>query len=476
MKIWPIIWKFIGRRQTPVTHSVLSVNDRIKEFFRFIKQKLIELNLFNSIPPSQDENVLRQERYTTRIYLILLVLTVMILTLFTSIKPQTIRVIIKSPLLKDFIQLYDQYSLTLDCPCSQPAIDRRFISDIKPHYHEVCLSEFVSSKWINVQFYPQSSLTSVQGVYLPVMFTNDIRYQSQFHFQLLSTLCNMADQIIQDSLQSFYRTKFVTNQVVSRQSFQTQIDLSVEQFKRTVPESFQRALHLLKTNFETNLFITPMNSKFSISVGVDNSVVMVRELNNKWPDKPKYQNIHYTYLCVSSISVECSQKTVISDNDTTYNISGMLQAWFPLQSLLMSTLECFYNDTCLSQIIQYINKTVSPINFTTLKSSSLSLNNSTIESLANNLFIQSWTNDSSFESYFNHCHPLTCQYTYERRLDFISIVTAIIGLIGGINVFLRLLLPYVVNLVTTIWNYILHRQRGQSISRRTRKKLYRKFL
>ena len=124
---------------------------------------MIELNLFKSIPPSQDENVLRQERYTTRIYLILLLLTVMILTLFTSIKPQTIRVIIKSPLLKDFIQLYDQYPLTLDCPCSQPAIDKQFISHIKPQYHEVCLSEFVSSNWINVQFYQQPSLTDTPG-------------------------------------------------------------------------------------------------------------------------------------------------------------------------------------------------------------------------------------------------------------------------------------------------------------------------
>ena len=446
---------------------------------------MIKLNFFNSIPPSQDENILRQERYTTRIYLILLFLTVMILTVFTSIKPQTIRVIIKSPLLIDFIQLYDQYPLILDCPCSQPAIDKQFISHIKPQYHEVCLSEFVSSKWINVQFYQQLSLTNIGGVRLPIMFTNDIAYQSQFHFQLLSTLCHMADQTIQDSLQSFYRTKFVTSQVISSQSFQTQIDLIVEQFKRTVPESFQRTLNLLKTNFETNLFVTPMNSQFEIYVSSGISIVIVDERRNPWPEKLRCRTSQQTCYCYPSSFEECYQKTVIRDNDNTYNISGMFQAWFPLQSLLVSTLECFYNDTCLSQIIKYINTTVSPINFTTLKSPSLSLNNSQydkIELLANNLFIQSWINESSFESYFNHCYPLTCQYTYESRLNFIYIVTTIIGLIGGVNVFLRLILPHAVKLVANIWNYVLQRKRrqintlGESISMRTRKKIYGKFL
>jgi len=438
---------------------------------------MIELNLFNSIPPSHDKNVLRQERYTTWIYLILLFLTVMILTVFTSIKPQTIRVIKKSPLLKDFIQLHDQYPLTLDCPCSQPAIDKKFISHIEPQYHEVCLSEFVSSKWIDVQFYQQSSS--------PVMFTNDIGYQSQFHFQLLSTLCHMADQTIQDSLQSFYRTKFVTIQVVSRQSFQTQIDLMMEKFKRTMPESFQRTLNLLKTNFETNLFVTPMNSQFVIMTLLGIPIMTLSEYSNPWPEKLRCKSSEFTCTCLPSSFEECPQKTVIPDNGTTYSISGMFQAWFPLQSLLVSTLECFYNDTCLSQIVKYINSTVSPINFNTLKSSSLSLNNSqydTIELLANNLFIRSWNNKSSFESYFNHCHPLTCQYTYESRSDLIYIVTTIIGLIGGVNIFLGLLLPHVVKLVTSIWNHVLQRKRrqintvGESISMKIRKKLYGQFL
>jgi hypothetical protein len=271
--------------------------------------------------------------------------------------------------------------------------------------------------------------------------------------------------------------------VLSRQEFQIQIDLTMEQFKRTVPESFQRTLGLLKTNFKVSLFITSLNSGFDINhQDLPVSDIPLMEISHKEQEKSACEQLSEQADlcdCYPSSFEECPQNTTINGNVT---IKGMVQAWFPLQSLLMSTLECFYNDTCLSQIKQYINSTVSPINFTTLKSSSLSLKNSTIESLANNLFIQSWINESSFESYFNHCHPLTCQYTYESRPDLIYIVTTIIGLIGGVNAFLTLLLPLVIKLVASIWNYVLQRHRGQTntvgeaISIRSREKLYEKFL
>ena len=172
---------------------------------------------------------------------------------------------------------------------------------------------------------------------------------------------------------------------------------------------------------------------------------------------------------------------MINETETVgFVIPGMFQTWFPLQSVFMSTLECFYNDTCFSRITELINSTLSSTNFTTLKSSSLSSNISQydqIESLANNLFIHSWYNESSFESYFNRCHPVKCHYTYETRLHLIYIVTIIVGLIGGINIVLRLLLPLVVKSVIRIRNYILQRQRDninritETISMRTRKKI-----
>ena len=128
----------------------------------------------------------------------------------------------------------------------------------------------------------------------------------------------------------------------------------------------------------------------------------------------------------------------------------MFETWFPLQSVLMSTLECLYHDTCLSQIEQLINSTVSPSNLTRLKSFSLLH----IDTSANNLFIQSWTKQSSFDTYFNQCRSLTCQYTIYSRLNVIYIVTKILRLIDGIHVVLHLFLPLLIQFIFQIFNII----------------------
>ena len=149
-----------------------------------------------------------------------------------------------------------------------------------------------------------------------------------------------------------------------------------------------------------------------------------------------------------------------------YIISGMFFSWFPLQSLLMSTTECLYNDSCLFQIKALINTTVSPTNFSRLNLSPESYANNSyeqIEVLANRLFIQSWNNESSFQSYFNQCHPLTCQYTYESRLSLIYMITIITGLIGGVTVVSRLLAPLIVKLAPVVWNYTTRRRRDNIV-------------
>ncbi|CAF3928434.1 unnamed protein product [Adineta steineri] len=466
-KLWPIIRKLITRRRTAATqpaetdvNTVLSVSQRLKRLLELMDQKMLDLNLFQSVPPTQDGNILRQECYTTRLYIILSIISFIIFTIFTSTDPQTNRFTPESPSLIKFTQLYQKYSQTLDCPCTQTTIDYQLICSIKPLYHEICSSNFVSSRWINIEF-NKSSMKN--------LLTNDFRYQSQFHFQLLSTLCQMANETVQDSLQSFNRTKFVTNKLINNESFQTQIDSIVEDFKKSLPPLFYRVIQLIETNFEINQFITPMNSEFDIDIVDDESNTNIDLLPFPYKSIEEQQHFgHFSltpnYTSSPSTVFEFYQQTMIKESKIKIIIPGMVQSWFPFQALLVSTLECFYNETCLSNITQFINTTQSSINITTLKSLS-SLNNSQydkIETLANQLFIRKWDNTSDYQSYFNHCRPLTCQYTYKSRLNFISIGTRIIGFMGGVNVVLCLLLPFIVKLLTEIWNSILQRQRNNS--------------
>jgi hypothetical protein len=365
---------------------------------------------------------------------------------------QTISVTIPMPTLNKFLDLYDKYPLTLNCPCNQTTLKyNKFVSYIKPQYHEICSSQFVSSNWINVEF--------VKSPSTPIDL-EDIRSQFQIYFQLLSTLCHAANQTVEDNLQLFYRTEFLSQHVFSRESFQIQIDLIVEQFKRTIPESFQNTLELIKANQELNQFVVPMNSLFSRSIFYSYRFTYIAYFDSERPDCVNSDKLECR--CFTMSTSECYRKIKIMKNI----IPGMFLTWFPLQSILMSTLECLYNDSCLFQIISHINVNVSSINFTTLNlSSEYNTNNSydEIEILANKLFIQSWNYQSSFESYFNQCYPLKCQYTYQSRLILIYVITTIIGFIGGLTIALDIIAPLIVKLAHKVRHSATCQQRRNII-------------
>ncbi|CAF1534854.1 unnamed protein product [Adineta steineri] len=425
--------------------------------FQRIRQELLEFNLFISIPRSTDETILRRQHHTTRLYLVLLLVTSITMIFYTFLEYITISKTIESPSLEIFARLRKEYPLTLDCPCSRTSFEyKQFFSDIEVEYHEICSSEFTTPRWIQLQFNESS---------MDVIFINDVRFQSQMHFQLLSTLCRVAKQTIEDNTQSFYRTKLITPKVNDNFSFQIESNLILEQFRRTVPESYQRTLQLIEANTEINQLIVPLNSIFRSRMDVHNKEVFRLEPEvNARHDRPVC-TFTEKCECFFLFPGECVLETVVVEEDfSRKTIPGMRLTVSPIRSVLISTLECFYNETCLSEITRKINSLVSPTNFSTLRLSSLVMNesqNDTIDMLAKKLFIQSWSNQtSSYESYFNQCHPLSCQYSYLSRYNIIDAVTRIIGTLSTLNFPLALLVPYLIKLSSYIWAKIKSRRQN----------------
>ncbi|CAF0994169.1 unnamed protein product [Adineta steineri] len=461
-KIWPKVRNKICKRTLPTTQTVIvetvpavSRITRLKMLFQRIKEKLLEFNLFKSIPRSTDETILRQQRHTTRLYFVLLLVTSITLIFYAFLESNTISKTIKTPSLKTFTELNNEYPLTLDCSCSRTSFEyKQFFSDIKVEYHEICSSEFITSRWIQLQFVGASDRE---------FFINDIRFQSQMHFQLLSTLCRVAKQTIEDNLLSFYRTKLITPKVIDNVSFQIECNSILEQFKRTIPESYQRILQIIEANTEINQLVVPLNSIFESPTDVHNKEVfhLKPKLNAQY-DRPDCL-LAPRCLCVLLSPDECVLETFIEDIFENI-IPGMRLTVSPVRSVLISTLECFYNETCLSDIKREINSSISPTNFSTLRLSLLAMNESqddTIDMLAKKLFIRRWSNNqSSYESYFNQCHPLSCQYSYLSRYNIIEAVARITGTFGALNFLLKLLVPYLIKLLYYIWAKIKSRRQN----------------
>ena len=116
------------------------------------------------------------------------------------------------------------------------------------------------------------------------------------------------------------------------------------------------------------------------------------------------------------------------------------------------TLECLYNITCIDQIQTLYhseNLLIHPLNDT------LSFPNQTIQILVDILLIDRWETNVSYENYFTTCSSLSCTYAIEERVSPIYIITAIIGLYGGLTVALKLAAPILVKIGQY---FIIHRQ------------------
>jgi hypothetical protein len=121
-------------------------------------------------------------------------------------------------------------------------------------------------------------------------------------------------------------------------------------------------------------------------------------------------------------------------------IIGMQTACYPLEGLLASSLECYFDSSCLQLIVP--NSTA----FIPLNSAETSRfsPNTTVDDLINELMVEQWSLDIRPEDYYTQCAPLACTYSYPHRNTWLSIITTIISILGGLNTALRLIVPRLV--------------------------------
>jgi hypothetical protein len=116
-----------------------------RDAFGQLRIRLIESNLFRKY--SFDENInediaTRLGRLTTRLYVCLYVIGLIILALYTSIEQRTLTTNIQNPSLSIAQELHGKYVGTTECPCTKASIPIEEFVRIQPYFHQVS-----HSKW-----------------------------------------------------------------------------------------------------------------------------------------------------------------------------------------------------------------------------------------------------------------------------------------------------------------------------------------
>ena len=402
----------------------------------FVKSKhhLITLNLFPSLPTSTTESDLRDERISTRLFIILLIASTSIIVGYTALMDVVKVEEIDAPTLAQYSHLYSKYPQTLICPCKKIIINYEKFLRVNYTLHQLCHSDFVGDGWITylAQYHAES-----------ILFTESFQWLATYIFQSLRLFCQSSDRALSESLNRFYASDYVALTVTSKALFQAQSKLLMEQYSSSTTNDFLLSLEIIRD-------ITQANSLYAAAGG---QYFLFKDSTTQ---KTVSGLIGYDN-CKCSSSAKCSKPASIYDNDKhiyTFEVPGMYSACFEIEALLQSTLECFYNRTCIKTLQSYISSAA--INVSSLDASlpSRFQPNSTIEDLIHVLMVENWTLTSAYENYYNECKPINCVYTYVGKNDMTNIVTTVLGLIGGLITVLRFLVPRFVKFTPELFRSI----------------------
>ena len=398
--------------------TLLSVLVRFRQLKISLKKVIIELNIYNY--HLIGDRQIRYQRYATRLNVLSLSVLVITLAVYTLLRTTIHHEFVLYPTESEYNQLESAYSNSPICPCSIISMNYSTFITLQPYYHQVCTSDIVTAEWIEYNI-----MLAVRGI-----APTDYRHNGDTHFQSLSTLCKQAKKAIDAAFHIFLRTQFVGSQVTPKALFVLQINSLIREWQSTTINQNLRTIQLVRaTNHGNQLMASTPNFQFLTDVATR---------------KTKIQSIMYSN-CSCARSQSCRSVMTIpnthADPDLApelYKIPNFFVGCFMVDALFASTLECFYNRSCMTEIDKNLFIRLGKnFNFSALDPN-LNSPNQTVGDIVNRLMLDTWSSNVSFAAYYNTCAPLSCTFERQRRDDLFSAFNTIIGVFGGLSLGLKI--------------------------------------
>ena len=221
----------------------------MKNYFR-------NLNLFKSSDDNidqEDEHKHRTNIVSTRVYLTILLLSLIILAVVSWLSVQTTSITIEHPTKSQFeVFPFDAY-----CPCSCMSISYNEFTSIQATFHQVCSSDFVSERWIETIFSGSNST---------YFFLLDFRIYGSAMFQALASFCRLSKENVAQSIDLFHMSSLMSRQLLSKIVFDSQVQASIEQFQLTAYNQFGEQLDLVRETIMKNGLISALQTNDIVTI------------------------------------------------------------------------------------------------------------------------------------------------------------------------------------------------------------------
>ncbi|CAF1542995.1 unnamed protein product [Adineta ricciae] len=411
-----IIRRKPGQRQGNIFH-------KIRITLQLFLTKLLQLNFFRN--QSNNLHIIRQQIISTRVYLITFITILVILVLYTSLNRKTITNTIQLTELTQYEELYTKYPHDLICPCNKISIKyENFISLIYT-YSEVCSSDFVSREWIWRLYQAANKYHHSFYAKVPVQFS------------FLMIVCGFTGDVLNHNLHQFHSTRWFSNELISMDLFQKKVNTSVRLFKKSMAQKLKETFDMTREILHGNAFISALrtNWKFMItSITSDNGIYYTKAMS--------YNN----RSCTCATSLRCSEPLVINN----ITIKGLFIGCYPVEAMLQSSLECFYDETCYNLFLSSLTGKLELASVVKGLKSSYP-RHETIQQMVDRLFVDEWHVNDSYENYFQACNPTHCTYSFIQNFNTLKVINTIFDYYGGLNIILSVVIPFIVRIIFQIY-------------------------
>jgi hypothetical protein len=266
----------------------------------------------------------------------------------------------------------------------------------------------------------------------------DYRRFLSAHLQFLQGLCQRSTQLVNSSIDQFLSSSFVTTQLLSAEDFYLRISSLVNRSKTNAPMIFDQLLSLTRIVNDGNGIITRYGTNFNY---IPNLGAF---------DYAATDAVIYDDNCSCGLLSSCTTQANFIGENVSYKIpvKGMKMGCTPSESFRLSTLECFYDQSCLDLIQEYTYYPyrIDPVSGMRNRFSV----NATVNELIKDAFVEEWKTSANYSSYFHQCSPLECSYTYVEQFNLLYIITLLFGLRNGLGIVLKWICPQISRLIFKI--------------------------
>jgi hypothetical protein len=397
------------------------------------------LNIFKEDDATDHKH--RSNLHATRIFLALLIAILVGLTLGFWLTTSTTKIVINNPT----IDQYEQLSHDAQCPCSQLAIPYGTFVELEASLHSICSSDFVSDRWIETI----SSTVDIIHAYRA-----DFRVTGSAQFLALVAFCRLSDRIVADSISSFGAASLLSRKVLTRDVVEFTVESFIRQFQLSMPSVLQSHLRLTNRFIFGNKLISGLETTVNAMVYLfpTDDIPFLPYMINYFDRTVTICECHNSYDCrspsliLNGFANRSYWPLPVEASNVRMMIPGFYTGCLPINSLLQSSLECFYDQTCIDQLASLVSdgQHFSAID---LHEHSVFQHNSTFQSVIDLIMIEHWRKNFSYQDYFHQCKPVYCTYFVNERRTATVVLIQIIGVLGGLTLILTLIIPKMIHFV-----------------------------